>query len=137
MEFSFSVNRVLVEPITVVTSDTINPKKGGADGQGVKANLRDIIDKMGIASSKAQKLNNVISSAALLMATNHRIYLIKVPYCLRSTEEQRIYEKLIRTSELSQAPCAPATLGQPVFVALWINKGGRARIKGDFAVDVP
>ncbi len=39
-----------------------------------------------------------------------RIYLIKVPYCLRSTEEQRIYEKLIRTSELSQAPCAPATL---------------------------
>ncbi|MDB5572184.1 MAG: putative serine protein kinase, PrkA [Hyphomicrobiales bacterium] len=39
-----------------------------------------------------------------------RIYLIKVPYCLRSTEEQRIYEKLIRTSELSEAPCAPATL---------------------------
>jgi serine protein kinase len=39
-----------------------------------------------------------------------RIYLIKVPYCLRSTEEQRIYEKLIRTSELADAPCAPATL---------------------------
>jgi len=39
-----------------------------------------------------------------------RIYLIKVPYCLRSTEEQRIYEKLIRTSELAEAPCAPATL---------------------------
>jgi serine protein kinase len=39
-----------------------------------------------------------------------RIYLIKVPYCLRATEEQRIYEKLIRSSELSGAPCAPATL---------------------------
>ncbi len=39
-----------------------------------------------------------------------RIYLIKVPYCLRATEEQRIYEKLIRGSELSNAPCAPATL---------------------------
>jgi serine protein kinase len=39
-----------------------------------------------------------------------RIYLIKVPYCLRSTEEQKIYEKLIRGSELSNAPCAPATL---------------------------
>jgi serine protein kinase len=39
-----------------------------------------------------------------------RIYLIKVPYCLRSTEEQRIYEKLIRTSELAEAPGAPATL---------------------------
>jgi len=39
-----------------------------------------------------------------------RIYVIKVPYCLRVTEEQRIYEKLIRGSELSDAPCAPATL---------------------------
>src|SRR5947209_4928856 len=39
-----------------------------------------------------------------------RIYVIKVPYCLRATEEKLIYEKLIRTSELSEAPCAPATL---------------------------
>jgi serine protein kinase len=39
-----------------------------------------------------------------------RIYLIKVPYCLRSKEEQKIYEKLIRGSELAEAPCAPATL---------------------------
>ena len=39
-----------------------------------------------------------------------RIYLIKVPYCLRSTEERMIYDKLIRGSELSAAPCAPATL---------------------------
>ena len=38
-----------------------------------------------------------------------RIYVIKVPYCLRATEEQLIYEKLIRGSELSGAPCAPAT----------------------------
>jgi serine protein kinase len=39
-----------------------------------------------------------------------RIYVIKVPYCLRVTEEQRIYDKLISTSELAHAPCAPATL---------------------------
>ena len=39
-----------------------------------------------------------------------RIYVIKVPYCLRVTEEQKIYEKLVSTSELSAAPCAPATL---------------------------
>jgi serine protein kinase len=39
-----------------------------------------------------------------------RIYVIKVPYCLRVMEEQRIYEKLIRSSELAEAPCAPATL---------------------------
>jgi serine protein kinase len=39
-----------------------------------------------------------------------RIYVIKVPYCLRVTEEIRIYEKLLAGSELSEAPCAPATL---------------------------
>jgi serine protein kinase len=39
-----------------------------------------------------------------------RIYVIKVPYCLRVREEQNIYEKLIRESELDTAPCAPGTL---------------------------
>jgi serine protein kinase len=39
-----------------------------------------------------------------------RIYVIKVPYCLRATEERKIYEKLVRGSELAEAPCAPGTL---------------------------
>jgi serine protein kinase len=39
-----------------------------------------------------------------------RVCVIKVPYCLRVTEEQKIYEKLIQQSELASAPCAPATL---------------------------
>ena len=39
-----------------------------------------------------------------------RIYVIKVPYCMRVAEEQKIYAKLIRTSELAGAPCAPSTL---------------------------
>ena len=39
-----------------------------------------------------------------------RISVIKVPYCLRSTEERKIYEKLLQNSELSNSPCAPSTL---------------------------
>jgi serine protein kinase len=39
-----------------------------------------------------------------------RICVVKVPYCLRVTEEQKIYGKLIKSSELAKAPCAPATL---------------------------
>lgn len=39
-----------------------------------------------------------------------RIYIVKVPYCLRVTEEVAIYRKLIANSELSDAPCAPGTL---------------------------
>ncbi len=39
-----------------------------------------------------------------------RIYIVKVPYCLRVSEEVRIYEKLLANSSLSSAPCAPDTL---------------------------
>ncbi|WP_035056771.1 PrkA family serine protein kinase [Andreprevotia chitinilytica] len=39
-----------------------------------------------------------------------RIYIVKVPYCLRVNEETRIYDKLLRNSSLSKAPCAPGTL---------------------------
>jgi serine protein kinase len=39
-----------------------------------------------------------------------RIFVIKVPYCLRVSEEQKIYGKLISGSELATAPCAPSTL---------------------------
>ena len=39
-----------------------------------------------------------------------RIYIVKVPYCLRVTEEIKIYDKLLRNSSLSGSPCAPGTL---------------------------
>ncbi|MDT3381681.1 PrkA family serine protein kinase [Labrys portucalensis] len=39
-----------------------------------------------------------------------RILVVKVPYCLRVTEERQIYEKLLRESELASSPCAPEVL---------------------------
>jgi len=39
-----------------------------------------------------------------------RIYVVKVPYCLRVTDEQRIYRKMLESSELAQASCAPGTI---------------------------
>ena len=39
-----------------------------------------------------------------------RIYTVKVPYCLRLTDEIKIYDKLLVNSSLSDAPCAPDTL---------------------------
>src|SRR3569833_983778 len=49
--------------------------------------------------------NNKINEAFL-----DRIYIVKVPYCLRVHEEMKIYEKLLIHSSLSHAPCAPGTL---------------------------
>ncbi|WP_339802149.1 PrkA family serine protein kinase [uncultured Marinobacter sp.] len=39
-----------------------------------------------------------------------RVYIVKVPYCVRVTEEINIYRKLLKHSSLSGAPCAPDTL---------------------------
>ncbi|HIJ62398.1 MAG TPA: PrkA family serine protein kinase [Rhodospirillaceae bacterium] len=39
-----------------------------------------------------------------------RICVIKVPYCLRVSEETKIYQKLLNGSDLAPAPCAPGTL---------------------------
>ncbi|MGL5336994.1 MAG: PrkA family serine protein kinase [Enterovibrio sp.] len=39
-----------------------------------------------------------------------RVFIVKVPYCLRLSEERKIYEKLLQNSELATAPCAPSTL---------------------------
>ncbi|VAW62345.1 Uncharacterized protein YeaG [hydrothermal vent metagenome] len=39
-----------------------------------------------------------------------RVNVVKVPYCLRVSEEIKIYEKLIENSELASSPLAPGTL---------------------------
>jgi len=39
-----------------------------------------------------------------------RVFIVKVPYCLRVSEEINIYKKLLNSSSLSDAHCAPDTL---------------------------
>lgn len=39
-----------------------------------------------------------------------RVYIVQVPYCLRVSEEIHIYDKLLQSSELTKAQCAPDTL---------------------------
>ncbi len=39
-----------------------------------------------------------------------RVNIVKVPYCLRVTEETKIYNKLISNSDLADAVCAPGTI---------------------------
>ena len=39
-----------------------------------------------------------------------RVYIVKVPYCLRVSEEVKIYQKLLTNSSLAASHCAPGTL---------------------------
>lgn len=56
--------------------------------------------------SEWQQFKNNKTNEAFL----DRISLIKIPYCLRFSEEREIYEKLLSGSQLKDAPCAPFTL---------------------------
>ncbi|WP_456269742.1 PrkA family serine protein kinase [Kushneria sp. AK178] len=56
--------------------------------------------------SEWQQFRNNRNNEAFL----DRVYIVKVPYSLRVSEEMKIYEKLLQHSSLSQAPCAPDTL---------------------------
>lgn len=39
-----------------------------------------------------------------------RVYIVKVPYCMRVSDEVKIYAKLLENSSLATAPCTPDTL---------------------------
>lgn len=39
-----------------------------------------------------------------------RVFIVRVPYCLRVDEEEKIYKKLLEHSELADKVCAPFTL---------------------------
>ena len=56
--------------------------------------------------SEWQQFKNNKNNEAFL----DRLCVVKVPYCLRVTEETQIYRKLLRESELARASCAPETL---------------------------
>ncbi|MFT3733441.1 MAG: PrkA family serine protein kinase [Rhodocyclaceae bacterium] len=56
--------------------------------------------------SEWQQFKNNKNNEAFL----DRIFTVKVPYCLRLSDEVKIYEKLLHHSSLTEAPCAPDTL---------------------------
>jgi serine protein kinase len=56
--------------------------------------------------SEWEKFSNDKKNEAFL----DRVYMVRVPYCLKVDEEIKIYQKLIRESSLANASCAPKTL---------------------------
>jgi len=56
--------------------------------------------------SEWQSFKNNKNNEALI----DRICVVNVPYCLRTNEESAIYRKLLQSSDLAEAPCAPHSL---------------------------
>ena len=101
-----------------VRRDVQGPHQGAApaaDGdargelQRYRRALRPPFDGILLAHSNEsewQQFRNNKNNEAFL----DRVYIVKVPYCLRVSEEVKIYEKLLFNSELTEAKCAPGTL---------------------------
>lgn len=78
MEFPFSVNILFSDSITVWTAETFR-QKAVARGHSIQDERAMVIDAMGSASAKAQKLLTVITTAPKLQSSDHRLYVMKDP----------------------------------------------------------
>uniref|UniRef100_A0ABZ3NPN2 Alpha-tubulin N-acetyltransferase 1 n=1 Tax=Gadus morhua TaxID=8049 RepID=A0ABZ3NPN2_GADMO len=76
MEFSFDINNIFPERITVLDQSLVpgDKSKGRPD---LQSKIASVIDELGKASSKAQQLPAPITSAVKLQSNQHSLYLIK------------------------------------------------------------
>ncbi|OOF27891.1 PrkA family serine protein kinase [Salinivibrio proteolyticus] len=94
-------------PIKVLHPLLTATQEGNYNGtEGLSALPFDGIILAHSNESEWQSFRNNKNNEAFL----DRVYIVKVPYCLRVSEEIRIYDKLLSHSELKQAPCSPSTL---------------------------
>lgn len=94
-------------PIKVLHPLLTATQEGNYNGtEGMSAIPFDGIILAHSNESEWQSFKNNRNNEAFL----DRVYIVKVPYCLRVSEEIEIYRKLLRNSSLDQAPCSPGTL---------------------------
>ena len=77
MEFEFDVNKVLPNTITFVDCKRSPFAKHARDVKSLRKQLDKIIDALGTASSKAQGLHTVITTASKLQYSDHELYILK------------------------------------------------------------
>lgn len=76
MEFPFNVNHLFGDTVAVVDR-SLRPYRTHSHGhENLQANLEKVIDEMGKASSKAQGLNHVITTARRLRFSDNRLYIV-------------------------------------------------------------
>lgn len=94
-------------PIKVLHPLLTATQEGNYNGtEGLSALPFDGIILAHSNESEWQSFRNNKNNEAFL----DRVYIVKVPYCLRISDEIHIYNKLLSTSELRHAPCSPSTL---------------------------
>ncbi|KAK2164424.1 hypothetical protein NP493_1405g00037 [Ridgeia piscesae] len=77
MEFPFNINSIFPNEITLLDKRLTIGENGSNEFRRNKDQLVSVINQMGIASSKAQGLNTVITSASRLTVSADHLYVLK------------------------------------------------------------
>lgn len=80
MDFSFDLNKLLRDEITLVDSNLQPCRQNGTDRHNfrqLQTMLYEVVDKMGAASAQAQNLHGPITTGKKLEFAGHRLYIMK------------------------------------------------------------
>ncbi|OCT66223.1 hypothetical protein XELAEV_18042481mg [Xenopus laevis] len=77
MEFEFDVHKIFLEPITKLDNNLIPPRRPLISSSEAQKQIMTVIDEIGKASAKAQRLPASITSASRMQANKHHLYILK------------------------------------------------------------
>ncbi|XP_057684186.1 alpha-tubulin N-acetyltransferase 1 isoform X3 [Corythoichthys intestinalis] len=76
MEFSFNVNLLFPERFSILDKSLVSGR-ASPNRPDLQSHVATVIDELGRASAKAQKLTTPVTTAAKLQSQNHQLYLMK------------------------------------------------------------
>ncbi|XP_077405549.1 alpha-tubulin N-acetyltransferase 1 isoform X3 [Vanacampus margaritifer] len=76
MEFPFNVNHLFSERFSILDKNIVEGRVS-SKRPDLQSNIDTVIDELGKASAKAQKLTKPITSATKLQSQHHQLYLMK------------------------------------------------------------
>ncbi|KAG8448683.1 hypothetical protein GDO86_015674 [Hymenochirus boettgeri] len=77
MEFHFDVHKIFLEPVTKLDSSLIPPRRPLISSSEAQKQIMTVIDEIGKASAKAQRLPAPITSASRMQINKHHLYILK------------------------------------------------------------
>ncbi|XP_072285549.1 alpha-tubulin N-acetyltransferase 1 [Pyxicephalus adspersus] len=77
MEFDFDVHKIFLDPITKLDSSLIPVRRPLISSSEAQRQIMTVIDEIGKASAKAQRLPAPITSATRMQTNQHHLYILK------------------------------------------------------------
>ncbi|KAM3911598.1 alpha-tubulin N-acetyltransferase 1 isoform 2-T2 [Leptodactylus fuscus] len=77
MEFEFDIHKIFLEPVTKLDSSLLPQRRPLISSSEAQRQIMAVIDEIGKASAKAQRLPAPITSASRMQTNQHHLYILK------------------------------------------------------------